>query len=119
MSMYKNVCFTSRAHVQLLLQDLVLAPEESHLIGQLTLLVVAVDEDVGGCWTRAHTHSSSQQQRHECFLITKQAETEEELFQVRTWVFLHLGQSFLQLFPEKVVGADALLEALPQRSDLL
>lgn len=49
MSMYKNVCFTSRAHVQLLLQDLVLAPEESHLIGQLTLLVVAVDEDVGGC----------------------------------------------------------------------
>lgn len=49
MSTYKNASFTSRAHVQLLLQDLVLAPEESHLIGQLTLLVVAVDEDVGGC----------------------------------------------------------------------
>lgn len=43
------MCFTSRPHVELFLQGLVLSPEESHLIGQLTLLLVAVDEDVGGC----------------------------------------------------------------------
>lgn len=41
--------FTSGAHVELLLQGLVLSPEEAHLVGQLTLLLVAVDEDVGGC----------------------------------------------------------------------
>lgn len=41
--------FTSGAAVKLLLQLLVLPPEESNLFGQLTLLLVAMDEDVGGC----------------------------------------------------------------------
>lgn len=41
--------FTSGPDVQLLLQLLVLPPQESNLFGQLTLLLVAVDEDVGGC----------------------------------------------------------------------
>ena len=45
-------CFTSRPHVELLLQGLVLTPEESHLIGQLTLLLIAMDEDVGSCLTQ-------------------------------------------------------------------
>lgn len=42
---------TSGCHAELFLQSLVLSPEESHLLSQLTLLLVAVDEDVGGCWT--------------------------------------------------------------------
>jgi len=41
--------FTFRHQAELVLQHLVLSPEESHLIGQLTLLLVTVDEDVGGC----------------------------------------------------------------------
>lgn len=41
--------FTSGPDVELLLQLLVLSPQESNLFGQLTLLLVgAVDEDVGG-----------------------------------------------------------------------
>lgn len=49
MSLNESVFFTSRAQAELFLQDLVLSPEESHLIGQLTLLLAAMDEDVGGC----------------------------------------------------------------------
>lgn len=41
--------FTSGAGVELLLQLLVLPPQDAKLFGQLTLLLVAVDEDVGGC----------------------------------------------------------------------
>lgn len=40
---------TSGPGVELLLQLLVLPPQESNLFGQLSLLLVAVDEDVGGC----------------------------------------------------------------------
>lgn len=36
-------------HAELLIEDFVLSPEETHLTGQLTLLLVTVDEDVGGC----------------------------------------------------------------------
>lgn len=40
---------TSGAQVELLLQGLVLSPEEPQLAGQLALLLRTVDEDVGGC----------------------------------------------------------------------
>lgn len=36
-----------------------------------------------------------------------------------TWVFLHLGEPLLQLLPQTVIGADALLQMLPQSPDLL
>lgn len=48
--------FTSGPDVELLLQRLVLPPEESNLFGQLALLLVAVDEDVRCCWERASLH---------------------------------------------------------------
>lgn len=44
----RSAFFTSGPDVELLLQLLVLPPQESNLFGQLTLLLVAVDEDVGG-----------------------------------------------------------------------
>lgn len=50
--------YTSWPHVELFLQGLVLSPKELDLIGQLSLLLVALDEDVGGCWTRANADKS-------------------------------------------------------------
>ena len=53
---------TSGAQAELLLQNLVLLPEETQLAGQLTLVLHTLDVDAGGCWTHTHRHTHSQGQ---------------------------------------------------------